>query len=81
LQSGKCTVGFTFLLLVPIFIFCCFAQAQDESGKAGIEDEGWASTWGCAPGFAIGQELAKQTIRQFARNQCRRQTGPYPFIQ
>lgn len=67
MQSGKCTVGFTFLLLAPIFIFCCFAQAQDESGKAGLEDEDWASTWGCAPGFAIGQELAKQTIRQFAR--------------
>jgi hypothetical protein len=24
LQSGKCTVGFTFLLLAPIFIFLLF---------------------------------------------------------
>ena len=30
-------------------------------------DENWVASWGCAPGFAIGQELANQTLRQFVR--------------
>lgn len=54
------------LFLIPICIFCSFAQAQGESGKAGTE-ENWISTWGCAPGFSIGQEISNQPIRQFAR--------------
>jgi lysophospholipase L1-like esterase len=57
---------FASLLFAPIFIFCSFAQAQDQSGKAPEDDE-WAATWGCAPAFPIGQELANQTLRQFVR--------------
>jgi lysophospholipase L1-like esterase len=30
-------------------------------------DENWVASWGCAPGFAIGQEFANQTLRQFVR--------------
>lgn len=37
------------------------AQTQSEPG------ENWVATWGCAPGFAIGQELSDQTLRQFVR--------------
>jgi lysophospholipase L1-like esterase len=29
--------------------------------------ENWVASWGCAPGFASGQELANQTLRQFVR--------------
>jgi lysophospholipase L1-like esterase len=29
--------------------------------------ENWVASWGCAPGFAIGQELSDQTLRQFVR--------------
>src|SRR6266853_4677455 len=51
-----------------IFIFCSFApaQSQNESDKA-ISEENWISTWGCAPAFPIGQEMANQTLRQFVR--------------
>jgi lysophospholipase L1-like esterase len=37
------------------------AQAQNASS------ENWVASWGCAPGFAIGQELSDQTLRQFVR--------------
>jgi lysophospholipase L1-like esterase len=59
------SVRVTSLVLTAIVSFSFFARA--EAQRTGLEDEGWASTWGCAPGFAIGQELANQTIRQFAR--------------
>jgi len=29
--------------------------------------ENWVASWACAPGFAIGQELSDQTLRQFIR--------------
>ncbi len=56
------------MLLTPIFIFCSFApaQSQNESDKA-ISEENWISTWGRAPAFPIGQEMANQTLRQFVR--------------
>jgi len=68
LQSVRCNIGLTLLLLTPIFIFCSFApaQGQNESDKA-ISEENWISTWGCAPAFPIGQEMANQTLRQFVR--------------
>ena len=66
LQSIRWRAGLTVLLFASILIFCSFAQAQDESGKA-ASDENWIATWGCAPGFAIGEEISNQTIRQFAR--------------
>jgi hypothetical protein len=66
LQSIRCRTRLAFLLFTPILICCSFAQAQGESGKEG-SDENWIATWGCAPGFAIGQEISNQTIRQFAR--------------
>ncbi|HXL25267.1 MAG TPA: hypothetical protein VN952_01240, partial [Chthoniobacterales bacterium] len=55
------------MLLAPIFIFGSFALAQGESGQLGPEDGDWVSTWGCAPVFPIGEELANQTLRQFVR--------------
>jgi lysophospholipase L1-like esterase len=46
------------LMLIPI---SSLAQTQNPSG------ENWVASWGCAPGFAIGQELSDQTLRQFVR--------------
>jgi hypothetical protein len=68
LQSVRCNIGLAVLLLTPIFIFCSFApaQSQNESDNA-TSDENWISTWGCAPAFPIGQEMANQTLRQFVR--------------
>ena len=54
------------LLFTSFLIFCSFTQAQNESSKAG-GDENWVATWGCAPGFAIGEEISNQTIRQSVR--------------
>src|SRR5260221_5000579 len=50
------------------FYFCSFApaQSQNESDNA-TSDENWISTWGCAPAFPIGQEMANQTLRRFVR--------------
>jgi len=67
LQFIRCRLGFVLLLLAPIFIFGSFALAQGESGQLGPEDGDWVSTWGCAPVFPIGEELANQTLRQFVR--------------
>ena len=61
-RFGRCKIRFTLLLLA--LIFCPLAQAQADSRKI---DENWISTWGCAPAFAIGEEMSHQTIRQFAR--------------
>ncbi|MEY2608160.1 MAG: hypothetical protein QOH31_6014 [Verrucomicrobiota bacterium] len=88
-QFIRCRLGFVLLLLAPIFIFCSFALAQGESGQAGPEDGGWVSTWGCAPVFPIGEELANQTLRQFVRisvggNRVRirlsNETGTQPLV-
>jgi hypothetical protein len=54
------------LLFTSFLIFCSFTQGQSESGQVNGE-ENWVATWGCAPGFAIGEEISNQTIRQFAR--------------
>jgi lysophospholipase L1-like esterase len=59
------------------------AQTQTAPG------ENWVASWGCAPGFAIGQELSDQTLRQFVRlsvggNQVRirlsNETGLQPLV-
>ena len=42
-------------------VFNPIAQAQN------APSENWVASWGCAPGFAIGQELSDQTLRQFLR--------------
>jgi len=87
LQFIRSRLGFVLLLLAPIFIFCSFALAQGES--PGPEDGGWVSTWGCAPVFPIGEELANQTLRQFVRisvggNRVRirlsNETGTQPLV-
>jgi lysophospholipase L1-like esterase len=65
-QSITRKAGLALLLFTSFLIFCSFTQAQNESAKAGA-DENWVATWGCAPGFAIGEEISNQTIRQFAR--------------
>jgi lysophospholipase L1-like esterase len=65
-QSITHQAGLARLLFTSFLIFCSFTQAQNESAKAG-GDENWVATWGCAPGFAIGEEISNQTIRQFAR--------------
>src|SRR5260221_10864458 len=61
------------------FYFCSFApaQSQNESDNA-TSDENWISTWGCAPAFPIGQEMANQTLRRFVKNQRGRQACTYP---
>jgi hypothetical protein len=66
LQSTRCKIRLGLLLITSFPLFCACAQAQSEAGKAGT-DENWIATWGCAPGFAIGEEISNQTIRQFAR--------------
>jgi lysophospholipase L1-like esterase len=66
LQSTRCKARFALLLFTSFVIFCSFVQAQSEPGKAS-SDENWVATWGCAPGFSIGEEISNQTIRQFAR--------------
>ena len=43
------------------------AETTNRSAKVDSESETWVASWGCAPGFAIGQEFADQTIRQFVR--------------
>jgi lysophospholipase L1-like esterase len=55
-------------LVTSIFIFCSLveAQVQNQSDKLASE-ENWIATWGCAPAFAIGEEMANQTLRQFVR--------------
>jgi GDSL-like Lipase/Acylhydrolase family len=53
------------LVVFFLTVLSCQAQTQGETDQSG-EDK-WVATWGCAPGFAMGQELANQTIRQFAR--------------
>jgi lysophospholipase L1-like esterase len=52
-----------FLIFLPVLC----SSAQTQGGADPSTDDTWVATWGCAPGFAIGQELANQTIRQFVR--------------
>ena len=56
---------------VAVSLLCtCLASAAETtngSAKVDSEPETWVASWGCAPGFAIGQELADQTLRQFVR--------------
>jgi lysophospholipase L1-like esterase len=51
-------------LLLLGLMSCSSVQAQLDSRNI---NENWISTWGCAPAFAIGEEISHQTIRQFAR--------------
>jgi GDSL-like Lipase/Acylhydrolase family len=43
------------------------AATTNGSAKVDPEPGNWVASWGCAPGFASGQELANQTLRQFVR--------------
>src|SRR5260370_12332567 len=56
---------------VSIILLCTrlsnAAEPANGSGKVDPEPENWVASWGCAPGFAIGQEFADQTLRQFVR--------------
>jgi lysophospholipase L1-like esterase len=56
-------------VLFGSILFCLLmvAGAAEPAGNAGSSPENWVTSWGCAPGFAIGQELADQTLRQFVR--------------
>jgi lysophospholipase L1-like esterase len=65
------------------------AEPANGSGKVDPEPENWVASWGCAPGFAIGQEFADQTLRQFVRlsvggNRVRirlsNETGTQPLV-
>jgi lysophospholipase L1-like esterase len=65
------------------------AEPTNGSGKVDPEPENWVASWGCAPGFAIGQEFADQTLRQFVRlsvggNRVRirlsNETGTQPLV-
>jgi len=47
---------------------CLFLVSTPASAERGnSSDENWVASWGCAPGFAIGQEFANQTLRQYVR--------------
>jgi len=50
---------------VGLWVSLASTAALAERGNS--FDENWVASWGCAPGFAIGQELANQTLRQFVR--------------
>ncbi len=78
---------------VSIILLCTrlsnAAEPANGSGKVDPEPENWVASWGCAPGFAIGQEFADQTLRQFVRlsvggNRVRirlsNETGTQPLI-
>jgi lysophospholipase L1-like esterase len=56
---------------VSIILLCTrlsnAAEPANGSGKVDPEPENWVASWGCAPGFAFGQEFADQTLRQFVR--------------
>jgi lysophospholipase L1-like esterase len=56
-------------IIIASLIFCLLtvAEAADTPGNASSLPENWVASWGCAPGFAIGQEFADQTLRQFVR--------------
>jgi lysophospholipase L1-like esterase len=51
-------------LLLGLLATAGAANAADISGSS---PDNWVGSWGCAPGFATGQEFADQTIRQFVR--------------
>jgi lysophospholipase L1-like esterase len=78
---------------VSIILLCTrlsnAAEPANGSGKVDPESENWVASWGCAPGFAIGQEFADQTLRQFVRlsvggNRVRirlsNETGAQPLV-
>jgi lysophospholipase L1-like esterase len=73
-------------LLLGLFATAEAANAPDQAGSS---PDNWVASWGCAPGFATGQEFADQTIRQFVRlsaggNRVRvrfsNETGTQPLI-
>jgi len=78
---------------VSIILLCTrlsnAAEPANGSGKVDPEPENWVASWGCGPGFAIGQEFADQTLRQFVRlsvggNRVRirlsNETGTQPLV-
>jgi lysophospholipase L1-like esterase len=78
---------------VSIILLCTrlsnAAEPATGSGKVDPEPENWVASWGCAPGFAIGQEFSDQTLRQFVRlsvggNRVRirlsNETGTQPLV-
>ncbi len=48
------------------FVWCRRNNERIREGRSG-EAGNWVASWGCAPGFASGQKLANQTLRQFVR--------------
>jgi lysophospholipase L1-like esterase len=81
--ARKIITGSTLLGLLTV------AEAENAPDKAGSSPDNWVASWGCAPGFATGQEFADQTIRQFIRlsaggNRVRvrlsNETGSQPLV-
>jgi lysophospholipase L1-like esterase len=87
----RCGCSYAREVVTGALLLCLLTvvEAENAPDKAGSSPDNWVASWGCAPGFATGQEFADQTIRQFVRlsaggNRVRvrlsNETGTQPLV-
>ena len=88
-SKSKWIIGFGVCISLLFTRLTGAGETTNGSAEVDLEPEKWIASWGCAPGFASGQELANQTLRQFVRlsaggNRVRvrlsNETGTQPLV-